>query len=258
MNENELTLRFTGVADIKPQAVRASELAEIITAFEAAITNTVIARDPALKREQLVVPLVALTDQSIGLVFAPNLPDLTLAAATRIAEAIVHNNFTTLPIATLKPLRTLLWFVRAYRCIAELRVVRANQVQVAALTPETQIQAASTLRGETVLYGEVVRVGGVEPKVEIRTLQGKTLFCPTTTAIAVQLAGRLYQQVGVYGEAEWNVETLEIEEFSIQQVSPYGKIPLHQAFTQLRESANSVYDAQEDVSAYMTAVRYEE
>ena len=258
MTNNQLTLRFTGVADLKPQNLRAKELALIIDTLETAIVAAVIAQDPSLKREQVAVPLVAITDESIGLAFTPNLPPLTYPAAARIAQALASERFLGRPEPGLEPLGILVRSVHQRGCIAEVTVTQGGKSVTASLTPTTRITAYTPVDGETVIYGEVIRAGGVEPKVELKPLAGKTLFCPTSQEIAVQLAGRLYQQVGVFGYATWDRETLEIKEFHISRVLPYQKRPLTQAFQLLRESAHGAFDSIEDVEEYVTTIRTDE
>ncbi len=258
MNHNQLSLRFTGVADLKPQVLRAKELAEIIENFETAITAAVIAHNPMIKREQIAVSLISVNDQSIGLVFAPNLPELTYPAAFRIAEAFASGRFASLPETVLTPLRGLVRFVRQRGCIAEVYVKRETQTVATSITPQTRIETFVPVDGETVLYGQVIRAGGIDPKVELKPLAGKALFCSTTQEIAVQLANRLYQQVSVQGCATWDQETFEIKEFRITKVLAYTKKPLTQAFKLLKESAQGAFDSIEDVNQYVTTLRYGE
>jgi hypothetical protein len=139
MND-ELKLRFTGVADLKPQVLRAKELAAIIENFEAAIVATVIDYDPTIKREQIAVSLVSVQDQSVGLIFVPNLPDLTYKAAFRIIEALTTQQFNHLPQQALGPLRSLVRFVRSRGCTAELSIARGQRSAATKITPTTRIE----------------------------------------------------------------------------------------------------------------------
>lgn len=255
---DELKLRFTGVSDLKPQVLRAKELAEIIENFEAAIVATVVDHDPTIKREQIAVSLVAVQDQSVSLVFAPNLPDLTYKAAFRIVEAFATQRFSDLPQQALAPLRSLVRFVRNRGCVAELSIARGHRSATIDITPTTRIETAIPIEGETVLFGEIIRVGGVEPRVELKPVNGKALFCSTTEEIAIQLASHLYQQVSVLGCAVWDYETWEIKEFQITQILPYVQRPLSQAFRLLKESAQGAFDSVEDVDQYIHHIRYGE
>ncbi|MFN8446502.1 MAG: hypothetical protein U0175_37270 [Caldilineaceae bacterium] len=258
MNDNRFTLRFSGVADLKPQALRAKELAEILENIETAVAATVVAHEPKIKREQIALSLVAVTDESVGLTFVPNLQSLTFPALEKITSAITTHHFGTLSGPAIKSLRAILRFVRERGCNVELKLIQDNQEIYAALTPDTHIHQTSSIRGQTTIHGDVIRVGGVEPKVEIKTIDGKVLVCATTQQIALQLAERLYQQVAVAGTAFWNPETLEIEEFEISGVLSYVKVDLPQVFRQLREQTQNIYGVVGDVEKYIHNLRYDE
>lgn len=256
--KNELKLRFTGVADLKPHTLRSKEIGELITAFEAAIAATVVDHDSDIRREHVAVPLVSIQDESVGFAFTPNLPDLTYPALFRIADAFASNQFSKLPNQALEPLRVIVRFVKIRGCNAELKIAHDQQEVSIAITPDTNIEAAIAVEGETVLYGQVIRTGGVDPKVEIKTISGKALFCSTTEEITLQLANRLYQQVGVLGHAKWNYETLEIKEFRIIKVLPYAHTPISEAFGSLRKVAAGAFDTIKDVDQYINSIRYDE
>lgn len=76
------------------------------------------------------------------------------------------------------------------------------------------------LTGETTLYGEVKRVGGFKPRVVLKTIQGDTIYCDASKALAQELGRRLYTEVGVRGQAKWNMQTLRIDAFIIESVPP--------------------------------------
>ena len=62
-------LRFTG-GGVKPDAVPARELAELIIAAEEAIASVALQRNPALNPDEIVVGLVQIEEKSLGLSFA--------------------------------------------------------------------------------------------------------------------------------------------------------------------------------------------
>ncbi len=176
MNENRFILRFSGVADLKPQILRAKELADILENIEAAVASAVIVRDPTIKREQIAVALVGVTDQSVGLTFAPNLQALTFPALEQITKAISTNQLGSLPGTVIRPLRAILQFVRTRGCTAELRFTQAGHETTAIITPAMRIEAVKPLRGETTLYGDVVRVGVSNQKSKSKRLMAGCSF----------------------------------------------------------------------------------
>ena len=235
-----LKLRFTG-EHIKPTSERAHDIGEIISAFEEAIAIIVARRHPQLKRESVTISLVGVEHKSVGLVFEPNLEELVFPAIFDLMEAIQDKAWALLPYGTLNALRKILRFVNKRECVAQLSTAYGDRAISTILTPDTIIPSSVSLFGETQVYGEVKRVGGSEPKVELRTLQGETLYCTTSEEIAKQLGSRLYEQVGVYGVAEWNFETLEIEEFEITRVLHHFHITPKEAFKNYRNLSVNIF-----------------
>lgn len=100
-----------------------------------------------------------------------------------------------------------------------------------------------TLRGETVLYGRVVSIGGDKPKVTIKPVDGRRqVHASCTMEVAIALAGRLYQTVGVAGVAEWDATTLELEAFTVHSLTDYKDTPVAEALRRIREAAGGAYD----------------
>lgn len=258
MNNEQFTLRFSGVAELKPQALRAKELATILENMEAAVAASVVERDPTLKQNQVMVALVGVSDQSVGLTFTPNLQELTFPALAEIAQAISSNQIGKLAGSVVKALEPIVQFVRARGCTAELSFTRGGVVTTAVITPATRIERAKPLKSVDILYGNVMRVGGVEPKVEIKTIDGTTLYCETTEQIALKLAKRLYTQVAVEGMATWDPQSFEIKEFQVTELLPYAPVELPEAFRQLRESTKGFFETIGDVEEYIHELRYAE
>lgn len=253
---NNLQLRFIG--DIKPQNERAHDIGEVMSAFEDALAVIVVRRHPQLKRDTIALGLTKIEHESVGLVFEPDLNELVFSAALELIGAIQDKAWANLPYGSLAALRKILRFVIKKKCTAQLKINQAEHVVSTLLTPETVIPSSVSLFGETEIYGQVRRAGGSEPKVEIRTLQGETLYCSTTEEIARQLGGRLYEQVGVRGAAEWNFETLEIEEFEITKVLNYTSTTPSDAFKKLSESFGSYFAGIDNVEEWAHEVRHGE
>ena len=251
----QLQIRFVGNADVKPAKLRARELAQIIQAYEDAIATLVVEQNPEITKEVIAISLVGIEDQSIGLAFVPNLPGITMPAAIQITDAIRLNRFDDISVKVRESLRKIVSVVTRLDCQAYFLTKIDSHVSEATLTPQTVIPQYVELTGETILYGEVRRVGGADPKVEFRTIDGKTLYCPTTKAIAVELANRLYQSVAVRGQAKWSFETSDVVFFVIDEVLTYRYTPIAEAFHKLREASGGVFDSIDDVNQFVGTQR---
>lgn len=251
-----LQIRFVGdEGNIKPAMVRAHELALVIDAYEDAIASAIVEENPDLKIDTVRVSLVEVKHESIGLAFESNLPLLSMPAATRISNAINNNAYSKLSKRIRDNLRTIVAFARRHQCDALLSIEQENQVRVAILTPDTEIPATFDMVGETVLYGEVKRAGGIKPTIEFQTFDGKTLFCPTTSSVAIQLGRMLYQEVALRGNATWDTETYQLRGFEIKEVLGFRKIPLADALNALHQAGGHVFDTVEDVDNFVSTLR---
>lgn len=254
MADKLLEIRFTG-SGMKPGSIRSKELAEIIEAFEDMIVSVVLNDNPELQKESVIIGLINIKDESIGLQFDPNLEELTIPAMSQITQSFATHNFSHLPSATAKPAQKIVSFVKKYQCEAELRIHNGQSELKAVITPSTEIPITLPLTGETTLYGEIKRVGGVEPKVTLKTIDGQTVYCEVSQELAKELGHRLYTQVALYGEAQWSADTLQLEGFRIKSELDYKETPIAEAFAELRDVLGDSFDDIEDVQEFVTDLR---
>lgn len=254
MADNLLEIRFTG-SGMKPGNIRSKELAEIIEAFEDMIVSVVLRDNPALGREAVIIGLVNIKDESIGLQFLPNLTDLTIPATLRITESIAAHNFNQLPSTTIKSVQIIASFVKKYQCEAELRTYNGQAEVRAIITPSMEIPSIVSLIGETTLYGEIKRVGGIDPRVTLRTIDGQTIYCDVSEELAKELGHRLYTQVALQGEAQWSPDTLQLEGFRIEKLLDYEEAPITEAFAELAKIVGDTFDDIDDVETFVVETR---
>ncbi len=256
MVDPSITLSFLGSDDLKPNALPASELAKLINAFEDAVGLQVVSDQPEIKQQQIYVSLVDIQSNSIDLCLLPNLPLLTFPAAQKLVTALQSGDFKNVAFAALRAFSPILKFVRKHDCTANLKIEYAQQQTEATITKATNIEVAYSISGQTELYGEVKRSGGVEPKVQLQTTDGQTLYCDTTESIAKKLGARLYEKVKVAGLATWDVKTFKIIDFEIDRVvEDYNPLPADQAFAELRNRYGYHFDAIPNMNHFLTTVR---
>src|SRR4051794_1202163 len=114
----QLQIRFVGNENIKPTKIRSRELAQVIQAYENAISTLVVEQNPEVAKDVIAISLVDIADQSIGLTFAPNLPTLTMPAAFQIADAIRLNRFENINFRVRDDLRKIASFITKRGCHA--------------------------------------------------------------------------------------------------------------------------------------------
>jgi hypothetical protein len=241
---------------MSPGKLRSNEIAEVIESIEDMIASLVVRNNPTLNKEDIVIGLQNIRKGSIGLIFCPNLRELTLPATRQITTAIQDNEFGSLPHNILESLKKLAAFARRNNCQAEFLTKNGKLESLAVVTPETKIPNIYPLSGETTLYGEVIRVGGAEPRILLRTFEGQLVYCNTTKKLATIVASRLYTKVGLLGIAQWNSETFEIENFEAKALIDYDEVPLSEAFNELSDLIGDSMDQIEDVDRFVHEIRY--
>jgi hypothetical protein len=203
------------------------------------------------------VSLVSIEGGSEKLVLTMDPP--YLAATVAVTRAVSRGGVEDLPAETLRELRSLSCSVANHGWALEFEADERVGIEAARLEPET-IPAARLpprLQGTTTVHARCLRVGGVEPKAELRlSTSGALLYASLSEEDAKALARRLYEEVVLEGRATWDAETWEIEDFRILGVSPYQTTDPVLAFKELAESARGRWD---DVDAveYVRKLREE-
>jgi hypothetical protein len=252
-----IEIRFTGEG-VKPETVKAGDIADILTAVEEMIEACVIRDFPQVSKERVIVGLVDIKGSSVDLKFSSQIGLLAIPAFEEIGEAVTTNEFSKLPIKTLEGLDMIAAFTRRHRCEAGLVLNNGKPKLLGTITPETKITRFPLLTGETTIYGQVVRVGGREPKVMVEMVNGRVIYCDAPIEMARQLGGKLYNIVGLWGLAQWNAKSFDVEKFTIRGVTLYEETPIEEAMKQLAKVAGKYYSNVINVDKYISDIRNSE
>ncbi|MBT3194548.1 MAG: hypothetical protein HN341_18530 [Verrucomicrobia bacterium] len=247
-------LKFAG-RDIRPAAVRARDLAEVINSFDDMLSTSILSENPDVRREDLVISFVHIEDGSVHLRFLPNLRPLALVALQTIATAVSTGEFHGVPRHSVKCLKTIQTFTRRHGCTAELRDHVDAATPLATIDQDTDIAELPFLEGETTLFGEVLRVGGRTPRVMFRLSGDSVLYCDATYPVAKVLGEKLYTWVCVKGAAKWNPETLATEELSIREIISSPSEALTGTMDKLSRVCSRFYADVTDIPAYVSSIR---
>lgn len=224
--------------DVTPETVRASDLGALIIDYERAILAAA-GIDPG----GVVVSLIGIDTGSDALTFA--MPRKALRGAQRNSRAVQSGNY-----GRLDP--------RAHAALAEMSrkaaardwrvVLKGNSAlklpdaEISKEHPVPPVPEPQAARGTTVVYGELLRVGGEPPAAWLRTMDGDKVNVDLTVEMAKQLAHRLYEQVGIEGEVEWNRADWKIAKFRATRITAYRESPILQAFNELAAAAGNAWD----------------
>lgn len=254
MNE-EIKIRLTGEG-VRPGLVRSKELAEILESIEDMVVSESLKRTPSLKKDDIVVGLYQIEDNSIGLVFRTTLASVVIPAFIATSQAVEANEYDLLTTQSLKSLEVLSNFSKRHNCNAEFSSSLSNNV-IAEITPATKIPKPSILEGSTEIAGKIIRVGGKKPKAMLELFDGTTLYCDIPESLAQELGHRLYKIALFSGYAKWNTRGYEIEEFKIDSFKEFQQVPVNKMFQELAGTIGSYFSNIEDVPAFVSNIRKE-
>jgi hypothetical protein len=257
LQQNSIELHLKGYG-MSPGLLRSKDLAQLIEAIEEMIAAKVAADHPELRKEQIIVGLSEIASGSVTLQFASSSQALTAPALKEIAHALETNNFYSLPEDSVKSLKTISKFSQTQHCTAEIYELNGSRKLLATITPKTAIVDCEPIRGETTIYGIVTRVGGANedtPTIQMRTIEGKLIYCTANQSNAKLAAQRLYQQIGLHGIAEWNVRTYEMMSFQVTAIADYERTSLSEAVDFLSQNYGEQFDTITDVDGFVRELR---
>ncbi|NJK80322.1 MAG: hypothetical protein HC914_10620 [Chloroflexaceae bacterium] len=248
-----IEIRFTG-EHIAPGRVRSSDIADLIISVEEMIASTVAQDNVELKKKDIAVGLAGIRSGSLGLVFVPYPPQPIFETLNKIAYSIGSKDFTVLPEDAQDAIRKIVGFVKKYRTSADFFV---NIPNISVRITDDLIVSSPRISGVTVIYGQVLRIGNKKPTCRIKLLNEQIITCEIESKeLAQRLAQRLYRVVGLSGRAEWNAQTLKLEDFQIQGITGYQDTPVDQALKELAEVMAPYYKDIEDPDRFVEELRY--
>ncbi|MCK6579878.1 MAG: hypothetical protein L6Q98_17445 [Anaerolineae bacterium] len=243
-----IEVRLTG-REFSAERVHARDAAALIAAVEALLTAVLpqIAGAPAGEND-VVISLAELRPTGYALVFTAPQSGVVERAFAHIAETLRAGRVDALPARAVDGVREIRRIARKYAVEVEFAGRSGRRgTQRAAVVPDTRIDSpVVVLHGTTSLYGVVVRVGGEEPpRARLRLINGRTLTCELahrrSWALARELGGRLYQLVGVRGEAITNTADRSLISFRIDRLLPYSMTGIDRALNGIAEAAGDSF-----------------
>lgn len=248
-----LKLRFVG-DDMNPEKISSNQFAKLITAYENALLYYIEKKHPS-KRDIAFISVVRIKDESESIFFKPSIEEELFEAANEINYSISHNTITKLPFKTVQQLEEIQKFVYSKNCVAELNGY--ENIESARITPTTnlKINRYFFVKGQTTVYGKLIRLGGAKPLVRIELDDGKAISFETTEKNARELASHLYKRIGIKGMAKWKKENYELMELKPQEFIKLNDRTLTEKMNGLAELLKPYWNNIEDPDEYVSALR---
>lgn len=251
--DDEIEFRLIGQG-IKPGLVRSHELAEILEAVESFACAEALESNPSLKKDEVVVGLYHIADESIGLRFKTTMAAVVLPAFIAASQAVDNSDFEALAPQSLKSLQTVAAFAKRHNCQADIQLPGSAR-PLASITAETVVPPLGRISGSTELMGKVLRVGGKVPRAMIEMLDGSVIYCDVALDVAKELGHRLYALVVFQGLATWDTRTVTLQEFSITGFQEFKQENLLDVLNQLKSNIGHEFSGVKDVPGFVSALR---
>jgi len=246
---------------LRPNDISAADFGALVTDFEKLVNSRVDDKELRDRIMSLKVSVVGIREGSAIAIFAPTPMETVLQVVTETINDIVSG-------------QTANWSGRSQRVyykitdLAEKLGVRPRlvvnwrgQVAQTSLAPLVAPPQLFELRGTTTLYGKVIRLGGKKPKVDIEPLgYSRMVHAAAEASIVKELeqSESLYTLVALTGEAQWDLETLEISKFHVQSWKAFSPPGPADGMAQLRDRFGKYFDDIDDVTAWLAELRGEE
>ncbi len=227
-----INLNFEGNG-IKPSAVKASEIAELIKSFEASIIAIAKKQYPELNEDLVNLSLEEIKEGSLLIKTIPHIVAVS-AAVSILGSSFKNNNFDDYSEITLKNIKYIASFAKKHDCEG---YIYHGKEKIASFDKNTNVRYSDkgTVSGETTIYGEVKRAGGDNPRVSLRINGHYNFSFDAPKDITVQLAANLYKEIGLIGKARWDKYNYRILEFSPTEIIFLNEESLKESFDNMSE-----------------------
>ena len=243
-------------AGVCPQTTPLKALISFLTNLEATILEMAKVQNIE-KNEEVPLSLVEIATGSnrLGLAVSP----LFVPVIAQITHAITRQNFSTIPAKAHRSLYEIYEQAKSESWEVHFVENKSRAIEMATISDERPIPnpASPHVKGTSTIFGKCIRVGGAEPKVDIRLPnRSRLLHVEVTEEMARRLARNLYGTIAMTGEATWEKETWFIVNFKATSVVNIQSGSLLQAFEQLSEVVGEKWSGI-DVERFVEEMRAE-
>ncbi|MGE5585805.1 MAG: hypothetical protein ACM309_09810 [Bacillota bacterium] len=248
--EKSFTYKLPGA---KPNAIPLSNLGQILKAIEDFVMGLWEAEGGEANPPTL--SLIGIGEGSTCLELAASEPEETLPIVRRGFSALARGQHRGFPERASRAVHTLRQAAQRWGR-AEVYV---GQELVARIEETIGAAEPVTVRGQTVLYGTLQRIGGITPKAVIAPDSGgRGISCDISRELAKQIAPRIYTRICVTGVAEYDIADWSILSFKIEAPLDYEELPVTEALARLYKASPKAWEGIADVQAYISRLRSEE
>lgn len=227
-----IELKFDGNG-ISPILVKASEVADMIRSFEQSLLPIIKENSSEINDDFVFISFEEISSNCISLkCVAHKAKQYVIPAYIAIATAFQTNQFDDLPKNSIEELRSITGFAKRHKCDGTFI---KNGEPLATFTQDVEIKISdkNILRGDTTIYGKVLKAGGETPRVTLKINDSYTVSFEVKKSIAIQLATKLYSEIGLKGNAKWDKRNYKVLDFRADEIINIDENSLNESFKQL-------------------------
>jgi len=240
--------------EIKPEKLRAKDLADLIVKFDNALSTLVKSQ---FGDDLGGISILKLSKGSITLECNGALA--YEAAVAVFGKAIVEDSVPQNARNVKKIIEELEEFNLAHDSKIELKKDKkaAPFATIKKALPKV-VPQESELSGETAVYGKVIGITGIEKiRVTLKLLSNDTIDFSVEPSFVKEFGRRYNDIVGVKGIATWDIASNKIVAFEMKEVLPYTEESVKEIFSSLRENFSTVFDEIADIEKFVREQRGE-
>jgi hypothetical protein len=236
-----LELQFKGNG-IDPSTVKPHEIAEVIISFEKALLAAIKQQHSEIDTDELLFSFEEIRKESLDLRFVPRkASEIVLSGYFLITNCINDGNYLDLNNTSIKELRAITNFSKKYNCSGYFT---HNNETLSSFNPNTEISLNKNkvIKEQSEIYGKLIDVGGENPNVHIKINDDYILIFKTSEENVKLLAPKIYSNVKLVGEVQWDTETLQVLKFKLASISDYAPGNTFKAISELKNITSGFWD----------------
>lgn len=248
--EEDLTLRLVGNG-IDPSKIKVGELGAILYHYERALKGIISSNsNGTIDEKKYYLTLEEVKRESAGYrvqAFSPN-KDFN-PALIKLDSIVANRNPHNVNEKTLDSLNKIGGWLRTHNCDAEFY---SNGSLVTTIKKNFSIREEDYLLTEySTLHGEIIDVGKLEPRIEIRLVSGESLFFDIKYNDAIELGKFLYKRISLTGKALIHPSSFRVHSFELEDWVIISDIPYSEKFSKLRGIVGREWDEIENPIEYL-------
>jgi hypothetical protein len=243
--------------NITPESFSLKELGKLLINVEDSVKSIVDLQYPNINVENVKLSLINIENKSESLnISTLDSPKEAIDSFLYWGESIQKESYVNLPDKAYEGYKFVHNIIEKKQCKAEITYIDKQLFDISYSTPFVK-QEEALINIDTMIYGELIKIGGDHAKAWIQLTNGSNLNFQTSKEDAMKLSPNLYKMIGLKGQAKWNPKSNYISAFKLFDILEYKQGNVANAFKKLREITSGEWDKYNTSQAIKNALEGE-